>query len=121
MTVHNGCIKVENVITTEDRLSSALTSLQDTLFRDDSTGFNFFYAVITQIFKFGMVNISHMNTGSKQTGMELACKCCYRYVCMEVNWKWDGFTELQKARATLLSFISGCQYTRPGSDDLPQR
>ena len=71
VTVHNGCVKVENMVMTEDRLYSALTSLQDTLFRDDPTGFDVFCEVITQIFKFGMVQISHHITTGGQITVEL--------------------------------------------------
>ena len=120
-SMHNGFITNENVTTTEHRLLSVLTSLQDLLFKADNKGYNFFYSVVARRFKFGHVHVSYMATTGKYIGMELACKCCCRYVCVEVNSKWGTFTELQEVRATLLSFISGCEYTRPGSDDLPQR
>ena len=120
-TMHNGFITFENVITTEQRLLSALTSLQHTLFSGDMKGFNTFYSVVMRRFRFGHVHISYNATSRKYITVELVCKCCCRYVGVNVNSKWGTFTELQEARATLLSFISGCQYTRPGSDDLPQR
>ena len=120
-SMHNGFITYENVITTEHRLLSVLTSLQDKLFFADNKGYNFFYSVVARRFKFGHVHVSYMATTGKYIGMELACKCCCRYVCVEFNSKWGTFTELQEVRATLLSFISGCEYTRPGSDALPQR
>ena len=119
--MHNGYITFDNVIKTEQRLASALTSLQDTLFSADFKGFNSFYSVLTQRFKLRHVHVSHMATTGKNVGMELACERCCRYVCVEFNSKWDTSTELQEVRAALLSFISGCEYTRPGSDALPQR
>ena len=118
LTIHNEFI---TLITTEQRLATALQSLQDLLFKADNTGYKFFYSVLSRRLKFGHVHLSHMATTGKYVGMELACSCCCRYVCVEFKSKWDTLTELQEVRATLLSFISGCEYTRPGSDALPQR
>ena len=121
-TTHNGRITEENVIMTEKGLASALTSIQDTLFRLDNVGFKFFYSVVWRRFRLGHVHVTHMATKTgKYCGMELACSACCRYVCVGWNSKRSTRTELQEARATLLSYTSGCQYTRPGSDDLPQR
>ena len=121
-TVPDGFIKDNVTIKTDDKLQSALTSLQDKLFSWDMKGFNTFYSVVMLRFRFGHVRISYNATSSKNMNIEFTCKCCCRYVgVVDVNSKWGTVTELQEARATLLSFISGCQYTRPGSDDLPQR
>ena len=112
--------KDDVTIKTDDKLQSALTSLQDKLFSWDMKGFNTFYRVVMQQYRFGHVRISYIS--GKNITVELMCKCCCRYVgVVDVNPKWGTVTELQEARATLFSFISGCQYTRPGSDDLPQR
>ena len=115
------------LITTEQRLATALQSLQDLLFFGKDSrcfwqkSYNDFNSVVTRRFKFGHVHVSYMATSGKYVNMELACSCCCRYVCVEFNSKWATLTELQEVRATLLSFISGCEYTRPGSDALPQR
>ena len=135
----------ENPITTEHSLLEALRALDDTLFLADNKGYDIFSSVVMQRFKLGHVHASHGSYHENEFmfdsthgclclmeleppclySMELACKCCGRYVrvyyalgCPE---RCSTLTELQEARATLLSFISGCQYTRPGSDDLPQR
>ena len=119
--MHNGFITFENVITDEQRLLSALTPLQHTLFFADNVGFKFFYSVVTQRFKLGHVHVSYMATPGKYVNMELACSCCCQIVVREFDSRCATLTALQEVRATLLSFISGCEYTRPGSDALPQR
>ena len=119
-TVPNGFIKDDVTIKTDEQLQSSLTSLQDRLFAWDSKGFNTFYRVVMQQYRFGHVRISYIS--GKNITVELMCRCCCRYVGVtDVNPKWGTVTELQEARATLLSFISGCEYTLPGSDNLPQR
>ena len=83
MTVNNGCTHVGYVILTDDRLSSALTSPQNTLFRHDPTGFNDFYRVIMRIFRQGMVQISHHHSTGGNITVELMCEYCCRYVIVE--------------------------------------
>ena len=121
--MNNGCTHVGYLILADDRLSSALTSLENTLFLHDHTGFNDFYHVITRIFRNGMVQISHHHSTGGNITVELMCEYCCRYVIVEdVNSRWDSTdTELQEARATLLSFFSGCPFIHPQSNLLQQR
>ena len=121
-TIHNGYITDRNVITTEQGLASALTSIQDTWFFLDNVGFKFFYSVVWRRFRLGHVHVTYMATRTgKYCGFELACSACCRYVCVGWNSKRSTRTELQEAMATLLSYISGCDYIRPGPGVLPQR
>ena len=120
-TMHNGYITFDNVIKTEQRLDSSLTSLQDKLFVADMKGFNSFYSVLTQRFKLRHVHVSYEATTGKYVDMDLACSRCCRHIGIEFNSGWSTPSKLQEVRAALLSFISGCKYTRPGSDALPQR
>ena len=123
MTMNNGCTHVGYLILADDRLSSALTSLENTLFLHDHTGFNDFYHVITRIFRNGMVQISHHHSTGGNITVELMCEYCCSYVIVEdVNSRWGSTrSELQAARAALLSFISGCQFTHPQLNLLPRR
>ena len=82
LTIHNEFV---TLITTEQRLATALQSLQDLLFKADNTGYKFFYSVVTRRFKFGHVHVSYMATPGRYVNMELACGCCWRYVCVEFN------------------------------------
>ena len=66
LTIHNEFI---TLITTEQRLATALQSLRDLLFYADNTGYSFFNSVVTRRFKFGHVHVSHMAMRGKQMGM----------------------------------------------------
>ena len=121
-TVNNGCKHVGYLILTDEKLSSALTSLENTLFRDDPTGFEDFRCVIRHVFRQGMVQITHYHRGGGYIGVELMCKCCCTYVIVEnVNSKWGKPPVLQAARATLLSFIVEGQFNNPQLNLLQQR
>ena len=92
-----------------------------TLFKADDTGYEFFHRVVTERFNFRHVHVSCMVTPKRYVDMELACSCCYRYVAREYDSRCATLAELQEVRATLLLFITECEYTHPGSDALPQR
>ena len=123
MKVNNGCKYGPCLILNDGKLSSALSSLENTLFLHDRTGWDEFYRVIRRVFREGMVQITHHYSGGGNICVELMCECCCSYVIVEdVNSKWGSTpSELQAARVTLLSFISGCQFTNPQSNLLPQR
>ena len=118
-TIHNGYIPFENVITTEPELDVFLQSLQHTLWIADGDRYKIFYSVVMRRFRRGHVHVTDMTTSEKNVGIELVCSCCCRYA--RVEFQSNRRTIDRMVGATLLSFISGCQYTRPGSDDLPQR
>ena len=85
----------------------------------DNTGYNFFTSVVTQRYNFGHVDVNYVEgQDDNRVMMELRCGGCWRYVCVEFDSRSATNHELQQIRATLLSYISGCEYTRPGSDAL---
>ena len=47
-------------------------------------------------------------TSEEEVGMGLVCPCCCRYVNVEFNSKKGTISEMEEARATLLTFVSGC-------------
>ena len=96
------------MIMTEQRLVSALTSLQGTLFSTDNTGYNLFSSVVMQRFKCGHAAVNYEATTGKDVEMDLGCSRCCRYIGVEFNPEWDTPTELQAAKEVWRSFISGC-------------
>ena len=122
MKVDNGCKHRLYSIPNDGKLSSDLSSLENTLFLHDRTGWDEFYRVIRRVFREGMVQITHYHSGGGYICVELMCECCCSYVIVEdVNTKWGSTEELQAARATLLSFIASCQFTNPSLNLIQQR
>ena len=118
LTFHNEFI---TLITTEQRLAEALTLLDESLFKAENTGYEFFHRVVTERSNFHHVHVSCMVTPKRYVNMELACSRCGKYVARELDSRHATLAELQEIRATLFSFITGCKYTQPGSDAPPQR
>ena len=117
---HHGYITDENVVTSASTLVVNLQSLRDRLFWDSMSGWDFFEPVVHQRFRAGHLHVKFMATGGKYVGIELACARCCKRTCIEVNTKWDTDEMKDEARATLLSYISGCDYYVPGSRALRQ-
>ena len=102
MTMNNGCTHVGYLILADDRLSSALTSLENTLFLHDPTGFEDFRRVIEPVFRQGMVQITHHYSSGGYICVELMCERCYSYVIVEgVNSKWGSMGEHDRRLACL--------------------
>ena len=119
--LHNGYVTDENTVMSVERLRQVLQSLQDAIFYLDMKGYKFFSTVLTQRFQQGHVHIAHQYSSGKYLAMEVSCACCCMYTCVEVNTKYATQLEMEHARAILLSFFNGCEYTMPGSNALPQR
>ena len=115
-----GYIAEENVVMNASALENKLRSLRGRLFWNSSKGWQFFETVVTQRFRAGHAHIKFMATTGKYLGVELSCARCCRYTCIEVNPGWESDERLDVARATLLSYITGCEYFRPGSGGLRQ-
>ena len=119
-TAHQGYVADENAVTSGEHLEGKLQSLRDCLFWDGMQGWEFFDSVVTQRFRAGHIHVKFMATGAKHCGIELACARCCRWSCISVNTKWITPKAKDEARATLLSYISGCEYYVPGSRALRQ-
>ena len=119
-TTQHGFITDGNVVTNSITLEANLQSLRDRLFWNGQQGWEFFQSVVNQRFSAGHLHVKFMATAGKYVGIELACARCWKRTCIQVNTKWAAPEMKDEARATLLSYISGCEYYVPGSGTLRQ-